>query len=148
MPNWIYNKLLVTGEKDQLQQLLDVDFSFEKIRPIPDSKKDGWYEWNLENFGCKWDHSEYEVRHVDLDDGFIEVYFETPWSPPTEILKYISKEYGVRIIDHWEEEGYQSAGHLEFDEGKISTGVGHEFIQGDFIWKKLVGDQKNGVKFV
>jgi len=132
------------GDTQKLKELLDIEFSFEKILPLPkelDPKKisspnndsklaeklrkkfgaGDWYEWCNKYWGTKWDHTEYHVVLDMAQEGQVEVFFMTAWSPPIEILKVISKDYGVKIIDHFEEEGYQSAGHIEFEDGKIKV---------------------------
>ena len=82
-----------------------------------------WYDWCIKNWGTKWDRSEYEVVSDEWKDGSIEVLFSTAWSPPAEILKLISTKYGVKIIDHYEEEGYNSAGHIEFKNGQMGVSL-------------------------
>lgn len=145
MPNWVANKCLVIGkDKKKLTELFETEFQFSKILPLPvdlDPKKISapnkdeklakamrlkhgsadWYEWCNKNWGTKWDRTEYEVIE-DIGEETFEIYFMTAWSPPTEILKHISKKYDVKIIDHFEEEGYNSAGHLEFIDGEMSYG--------------------------
>jgi hypothetical protein len=148
LPNWVDNKILVIGKPNdpKLKELAEeIKFSFEKILPIPkeldpekiaapncDSdlaeklrRKYGagdWYEWCNKYWGTKWDRSEYQVIDERYDNGEFEAFFMTAWSPPVEILKVISKDYDVTIIDHFEEEGYQSAGHLEFKNGEMKFG--------------------------
>lgn len=136
------------GKEKKLKDLLDTEFIFRTLLPIPhdlDTMKNqspktkassnddpkaqqemiekhgakDWYEWCNKYWGTKWDRSEYEIVQDDWKNGNIEVYFNTAWSPPVEILKFISEKYGVKIIDHYEEEGYMSAGHLEFKSGEV-----------------------------
>jgi len=146
------------GKEKNLREILDTEFQFQTFLPIPfdldtvknpDAKTkassednpvaqkemiekygaEDWYHWCLNNWGTKWDRSDYEVVSDEWKEGSIEVFFRTPWSPPTEILKIISKKYGVRIIDHFEEEGFMSAGHLEFKNGQ--SGLYHYFKEVD-----------------
>ena len=82
-----------------------------------------WYDWNVRNWGCKWDAS--NVNFEDWD-GELAYDFDTPWSPPVEALdamceqfpqlviemrsveeqgwgmEYIADEDGVRLIKEWD----------------------------------------------
>lgn len=46
----------------------------------------GRYDWNVANWGTKWDA---ETTHVDdsaLLDGYVTLFFATAWSPPTPVI--------------------------------------------------------------
>lgn len=43
---------------------------------------DNWYDWSLNNWGCKWDANSERV-----EDGDYEFRFETPWGEPEDLLK-------------------------------------------------------------
>ena len=61
MPNWCSNTIEIEGTKEQINafvSFLDEQngkewFSFFKPTP-PELKVEGWYEWNIENWGTKW----------------------------------------------------------------------------------------------
>lgn len=40
---------------------------------------DNWYDWNCNNYGCKWD---VEIRDKEVLDKEINIMFDSPWSPP------------------------------------------------------------------
>lgn len=48
-----------------------------------------WYDWNIRNWGCKWD------AKVIVDDGpdgrNWDIMIDTAWSPPTEALKELAE---------------------------------------------------------
>jgi hypothetical protein len=71
-----------------------------------------WYEWNVENWGTKWDCCEVQAAAwEDGDDEWI-LHFETAWSPPITFLETVSQQYG------------QLEFHLEYyDEGIMFIGT-------------------------
>lgn len=82
-----------------------------------------WYDWNIRNWGCKWDAGDVQM---EMGDGRVTYSFDTPWSPPVEALEamceqfpklvmemrsveeqgwgveHIADEDGVRIIAEWD----------------------------------------------
>ena len=75
MPNWITNELHLEGTEKDVEALLDsiiVDrnneqsVTFSNIVPMPESEKDNWYMWNINNWGTKWDACETSIQHENL----------------------------------------------------------------------------------
>jgi hypothetical protein len=107
MPNWCCNYLEVTGPKKALDAFKATintkdhdgevcEFSFSQTVPPPANMLRGdltledekrareagiptWYEWQRENWGCKWDACE---ASVDVSEKEVCVNFDTPWGPP------------------------------------------------------------------
>lgn len=66
--------------------------------------EDNWYNWNINNFGCKWDCSEVYV-YTDEPTSFFQVQFQTPWSPPEEFFRTLMNKYpSLEMNLNWEEE--------------------------------------------
>lgn len=64
-----------------------------------------WYNWNLANFGCKWDCSDVYVWTDDNPIVFFQVQFSTPWSPPEEFFQTLMNKYpSLDMTLNWEEE--------------------------------------------
>ena len=64
-----------------------------------------WYEWSINNWGCKWNASE---SRVDTKfDGTMVISFDTPWSPPQGVLEEIAKHTPIRVC--WSDEGCSPA---------------------------------------
>lgn len=73
-----------------------------------------WYDWNLANWGTKWnayehDHFDHRV-FVGGDDGLpyarVELRFQTAWSPPTPIFDAIKSRWqGLEVIAVTQDEG-------------------------------------------
>ena len=114
---------------------------FAKVMPEPDydqPQKDGthnngvqkelhdvmpdWWNWRNTNWGTKWNLvpdpegnlTGYEL--VGKDDGFIQLEFETAWSPPNGIYNEIWTKYpDLTVSWFYREDGCQLAGWLPYD---------------------------------
>ena len=116
MPNWIYNDVTVSGDKDQMNKFFEDCFDkggcidFDKIVPSPKTKKDcpkdyicnpeerhiealkgrewfDWYNWNCNNWGTKWNACD---GYCD-DNGHF--FFATPWCSPAPIFRKLMELY-------------------------------------------------------
>jgi hypothetical protein len=142
MPNWCFNRLYVTGSKEDITAFKlackkpgaddndeNAKFSFEGILPTPQELLDkednadpgmpGWYNWRCENWGTKWDASD-----VDFDDNedYINVNYSTAWGPPIEWVKTIAAKFpGLKFEGSYEESGSACYGKLEGAEGRIDV---------------------------
>ena len=77
-----------------------------------ESDPDNWYNWNIRNWGTKWevaDNSYYEEQ--DEPDSLV-YRFETAWSPPMEALLLLSSQFPTLRFDYRyeEEQGWGGAG--------------------------------------
>jgi hypothetical protein len=96
MPNSCYNTITISSEEQTtIDFLRNSEFLFEKIRPLPEYEKENWYDWQINNWGTKWDRYNYKLG-ISGKLGFV-AYFTTAWSPPIELLKYIVDKYNVKI---------------------------------------------------
>ncbi len=81
------------------------------------NKTNHWYDWNIRNWGCKWDAS--DVYFEDWD-GELAYDFDTPWGFPlgaieAMVAQYPTLEFGVRFL---EEQGW--GGDAMGRNGKLS----------------------------
>lgn len=65
-----------------------------------------WYDWNIRNWGTKWDAKEAVIEiHTDGHEGF-DLNFDTAWSPPEpiieEFIEYCRKN--SLVLEWWYEE--------------------------------------------
>ena len=65
MPNWCDNSLTITASKEKIDAIeaglkLQEKVLFQTIRPRPESEEESWYEWNVNNWGTKWEASVYD----------------------------------------------------------------------------------------
>jgi hypothetical protein len=113
---------------------------FSKILPEPDydkPKKDGthnngvqtelhsvmpdWWTWRNDNWGTKWNlvpnHDGDLTAYLTVEDGedFIQLEFDTAWSPPNGIYEAITEKYQDLSINwFYREDGVQMAGWLPY----------------------------------
>ena len=114
---------------------------FSKVLPEPDydkPKKDGthndgvqtefssvmpdWWNWRNDNWGTKWnlvpnpDGGLTMYDEVQSDDTYIQLEFETAWSPPNGIYEAIVEKYPDLDINwFYREDGVQISGWLPYE---------------------------------
>jgi len=85
-----------------------------------------WYDWNVRNWGTKWDVA---IRHgeeypdtelVEEDETSLAYRFNTAWSPPTEAITKLSQMYPDLDIELSYEEETGWGGLLQFEAGNIN----------------------------
>lgn len=118
MPNWCMNSFTVKGDKETIDKfeafLKEKDGKdwFDFFAPKPESlKEDEWYEWNLNNYGCKWNC---DAQDWDRSENSISFWFDSPWAPPIELYRKIT-EQGHEVHAEYCEEGIGFVG--EFTDG-------------------------------
>ena len=110
-PDW-KNTPNSKGELPVLREMKDTEGRVIHITyDFPDGKNDDrWYDWNIANWGVKWD---IDKQEVDDDDGSFELEFETPWGPPNEIYDRLVELFpDVGISWFYDEPGMGFAGYL------------------------------------
>ena len=122
MPNWCNNTFNVEGDKetiDKFETYLDEKNGkdwFDFFAPTPvELKEDGWYEWNVSNWGCKWNC---DAQDWSRDGNTISFWFDSPWGPPVE-LYYKIEQAGLTVKAEYMEEGMRFVG--EFVDGSDET---------------------------
>lgn len=69
-----------------------------------------WYDWNIANWGTKWDLCDADVQRTD--DNTIVINCQTAWSPPDTAFETLH-EQGYEIRALYVGEGYEFAGIWE-----------------------------------
>lgn len=149
MPNWCKNNLKIEANGTKVLELLELlkdekgELTFNKLVPLPDELKDtqaptpdtvseeekqrliekygstNWYDWRLKNWGVKWDASDSGLYKRD-DDWFAS--FTTPWGPPIEFLKEVSKKFkNITFTLQYADEGIGTPplGEATFTDGDV-----------------------------
>jgi len=150
MPNWCYNNLQISGNKEVIEKIrnwhkqpdkkTDVGL-FGLFYPLPKELEnttfpvsesnntliekygaDNWYKWNLANWGVKWDASEIELLDETATD--LSLRFETPWGPPIEFYEKLKNDFpDINIFSSYTEEGISFAGVYNSSTGDVSIDI-------------------------
>lgn len=73
---------------------------------------DNWYDWNIQNYGTKWDVEVNPDEYIKCDD-FFECSFDTAWSPPTAFICRLQKKFpNIDIKLTYQVEGTDGCGVL------------------------------------
>jgi len=97
----------------------------EARTPNPNS----WYNWNVKNWGTKWDASDAELISDEPNgENHVLVYrFDTPWSPPIPVIEKLSEQYPRLLLTLSYEEEQRWGGEIEFTQGKIISEQEYEW---------------------
>jgi hypothetical protein len=102
MPNWCDNRVTLNHEDSNKIDAIERELEkwdngegdcqlFNTLVPRPASEEEKWYDWNIDNWGTKWDAN---ISSWSRDDSNnITVYFETAWSPPLKLYYTLLDEY-------------------------------------------------------
>ena len=72
---------------------------------------DRWYSWRIAHWDTKWDL--YDLDWEDEDDCYMNVTFNTAWSPPESICYKLRELYpDLSISWFYDEPGMEFAGYL------------------------------------
>ena len=81
-----------------------------------------WYEWAVKNWGTKWDC--YDVTSWDItengDNSSATIYYETAWSPATQMWEKVSRDYPtIQFFHEFADEGGGFVGNQLIQNGDI-----------------------------
>ena len=121
MPNWCENNISISGPLDKIKNLYDSICSkglLTALVPRPEDE-DNWYEWNIENWGTKWDIEAY-IAPRDENDDTGQLNFDSAWSPPIDAFVEISSQFPeLRIECRYFEEGCNFVGVCIIEDGAV-----------------------------
>jgi hypothetical protein len=115
MPNWCQNVAYIDHEdKQKIDYMVDElgkkeSQLFNSVMPRPAEEDENWYDWNVSNWGTKWDASVYDY-HTD-SDGQLYISFDTAWGPPIGFYQFLY-ENGYDVEAYYNEEGMAFAGQF------------------------------------
>ena len=147
MPNWTYNRVRVRGDDSEriqeIKKLFEGKNPFHVLIPEPDwtttpltkeyaksysfsdpkfastgRQDDRWYDWRTTHWGTKWGACDVEITQDDED--FLEITFNTAWSPPEPIVHALRSKYECKDEDSYRNGKYISVSwfyELEGEEG-------------------------------
>lgn len=87
---------------------------------------DNWYDWNVRNWGTKWDVSVHDGEQypdtelMEESETSLAYRFNTAWSPPAEAIAHLSSQYPEceMILSYEEETGW--GGEIMFSDGQAT----------------------------
>ena len=142
MPNWCNNTIKVQATKeriDEFEKFLNENDGkewFTYFRPLPEELvNEGWYEWSINNWGCKWNCDANDWQRID--ENTISFWFDSPWGPPLALYEFmVDEEFDVRASYH--EEGMAFVG--EFVDGLDNCYEYEDLDSLDYIPEHLIED--------
>jgi len=114
MPNWCNNTITIRGDANKVKAIWDEAQKQQGLLaamvPQPEDMFHGnlgeaeraecvekgipnWYDWNVSNWGTKWDVGLEGLEYTVLADGSAEIsgWFDSAWAPPIEALNTFSE---------------------------------------------------------
>ena len=101
---------------------------------------DSWYEWNVDNWGTKWDIGEVDEDNFNVsEDGkSVSFWFDTAWAPPLNFYDDIP----FTVTAYYYETGMGFCGKWTSDDGddyyEVSSDNSIEDIERQELIKKLI----------
>lgn len=98
------NEQLYFGASDYKPEGYDQLTDAEKMALSMSFKSDGWYDWNIRNWGTKWDTSDPYLED-NSKKGEVQYQFSTAWSPAEGAYRAMVEQHPELEFDfHCEEE--------------------------------------------
>lgn len=151
MPNHVTNKIIFDvkeGSKVFNDVCPEGKFDFNLLIPAPlglyngnvgkEEKEDfklNWYDWNIENWGTKWNAYN---QTICSDDGNGKAYikFDTAWSVAYPVIAAFANKFNIPFLLKYYDEGenfwgIEDYGIDEFAPDYISRLAKHFMLEGD-----------------
>lgn len=75
---------------------------------------ENWYGWCIENWGTKWNASDF------IKETLGSYYFNTAWTPPTQIIYELAARFpNLHVEFRYYEPGCFFGGSIEFENGIV-----------------------------
>lgn len=113
--------------------------SFMNGKGEPKENKDSWYNWNIRNWGVKWDAADSEIYNVT--DTSMTYTFQTPWGIPEPALINLSLQFPslTFLLEYEEETGW--GGIIRYEKGEDVELAEYnwkcpecDYMSGDIVW--------------
>lgn len=144
MPNWCSNHITISSTNEESINHIwnviheDDDLNLMGLRPRPDDVGDGWHGWSVQHWGTKWS---LDIHSIDLAEFFgeftITIGASSAWSPPLELLAYITDRFtDVKADVSFHEQGMDFVGFAHCEDGQylLSDGSISDNLPADFDW--------------
>lgn len=93
--------------------------NLEAYHDKPDTKQDHpdhWYQWNMRNWGVKWDAANGEEHDTESEKELL-YNFDTPWGVAEDVFLELSRQYPTARLELEYEEETGWGGRIVFDNG-------------------------------
>ena len=109
-----YKEWLAKDKKDEPYSFFHRDITQEiKDKLIKEYGATNWYDWCINNWGCKWDIDTKEMFQYDEGADWIQLDFNTAWCPPQGIKDKLDEMFPELSISwFYKEPGCQISGWL------------------------------------
>lgn len=100
---------------------------------------DNWYDWNVSNYGTKWDIEVRSGEYTKSDTCFV-CEFDTAWSPPFNFIDRLQIKFpkiDIELI--WDIEGYDDCGRLYTK--RSEDGVTFHFEESKLVYRTSEGEE-------
>lgn len=160
MPNWCNNDVTIFGNPDKIklinEKLESIKNNEDKVHGIfrvllgtditEEEYKTGWYNHNINRYGCKWDVSYDADLCISITEDTITMTFQTAWSPCVPFCTTLSEMYGVKVTCTYSEPGVDFAGKTVSKNGEIIEQEQYPYKEGLYhldnegFWENLEYD--------
>lgn len=106
------------AETDAVPYSDDAQNEEQRLREQANIDKYGfrnWYDWNIANWGTKWDFTLDDVKRVD--ENTVRASFESAWAPPIEAYRKLT-ELGFEVDALFDEPGMVFCGSYSSQDGE------------------------------
>jgi len=114
MPNYCENTVIFTH--DDAAQIARIKSTVEQDKPLfaefvprPESEEENWYDWNIKNWGTKWDAGDTDITGDYPNCNCIALRFSTAWAPPIGFYQQM-ESLGFEVIAYYYEQGMAFCG--------------------------------------
>ena len=152
MPNWCYNNLTIKGDEKNLKR---IKFHLEDIEKkdnqspgvfmalvgrdqsieLNEYEHGGWYQANIDYWGCKWDVS-YDESGLDYTDDSITMSFNSAYSPPVPFIQHLGRLFNVQCELYYEEPSCDFCGKSYFNNEDGLIEDDYTYNEGRYVFDK------------
>ena len=135
-------------EEDKTKSIEQKTFEWAKG---PDGVFDNWYDWNIGNWGTKWDLDQYgavslsEITDIGNGKFSFGIGSSTAWSPALNFFAKLTELYPVRVIYNYADESMAFFGRAVIEGGEILSDSYREITAEDYKIAGAVLDEEGNV---
>lgn len=106
----------------------------QQARNIDQFGAKDWYDWNIQNWGTKWD---FQLENVErVDENTLTAAFDTAWSPPIGAYERLMEmdfeieamyyEPGMAFVGKWDNGVDECIEYSEYTSKTVREAIGNE----------------------